>query len=130
MDGSPRTVLRQPRQGLIHSHQGFDRGLEVLRVGGCAIVEDNEIDFELFEFPVSMGAQKLTHQCKVIVLLDPDKHEGQIAGNAVSPKSRNLSRAALQKIRRRTQRAVRIKYMDTGNSNSSKSISLSSTIAH
>ena len=109
--GPARIVARDPRHRLVHPHQRVERGLQVLDIGRGALVENHQIDRQLFQPPIFVRAQKLADEFEVVVLLDPHQHDGQIAGNSLRPERRRLARAALEDVGGRPQGRIGIEDM-------------------
>ena len=85
-EDAARPVLR-PRQRRRPAcpHQGLDRDLKFLDIGGLAIVQDDQIDGELFHPPIFVRLQKLSHDVDVFDVRDAQKNDRQIPGNALRP---------------------------------------------
>ena len=61
------------------------RILQILHVGRRAFIEDHQIDGELLEPPIFMGAQQLAHEFEIVGFCDVNQHDGQIARNSLRP---------------------------------------------
>jgi hypothetical protein len=59
--------------------------LKFLDIGGLAIVQDHEIDRQLFHPPIFVGLQKLSDDVEVFDVRDAQKNDRQIPGNALRP---------------------------------------------
>ena len=77
--------------------------LQVLHIGRGALIEDHEVNGELFHAPVLVGLQQLTRDGDVFYVGNPQQDDGQVAGNALAPERRGATAAATDGIRRRTQ---------------------------
>ena len=82
--------------------QGLDRDLKFLDIGGLTIVQDDEIDGELFHAPIFVRLQKLSHDVDVFDVRDAQKNDRQIPGNALRPQTRLRAAATHNRIRRGT----------------------------
>ena len=49
------------------------------------LVQDDEIDRQALEPPVLTGPQQLLDDAEVALFADAQQHDGQIAGNSMSP---------------------------------------------
>ena len=85
MDGALRQFLAEMRPRLTGSHCRLDRDLEVLLIGGPALVDDDEVDAKPLHAPVFVGSQKLADLIDVVDVVDPADDDRPIAGNAVRP---------------------------------------------
>ena len=94
--------------GLARPHEGLERVLEVLGVGGAVLVEDHEVDVEELQPPVLVGAEQLPDDVEVLGLVDPHQDDGQVARDAVGPQAGRPALVAGQQARRRPQRRVRV----------------------
>ena len=79
--------------------QGLDRDLKFLDIGGLAIVQDDQIDGELFHPPIFVRLQKLSHDVEVVDVGDAQKNDRQIAGNALPPQARLRAAPSQNRIR-------------------------------
>ena len=88
-EDATRTVLRfRQRRRAACPHQSLDRDLKFLDVRGLAIVQDDQIDSELFHPPIFVRLQKLLHDVEVFDVRDAQKNDRQISGNALPPQAR------------------------------------------
>ena len=87
---------------LVCPHQRLDRDLKFLDIGGLTIVQDDEIDGELFHPPIFVRLQKLSHDVEVFDVRDAQKNDRQIPGNALRPQARLRAAAPQNGIRRGT----------------------------
>ena len=99
--GAARVVACDPGHRLVHAHQRIERGLQILHIGRGPLVQNHQIDRKLFQPPIFMRAQKLAHEFQIVLVLDADQHDRQIAGNPVRPERRYLAPAALENVGRR-----------------------------
>ena len=65
------------------ANQGLQHGLEILHIGGAALVQDHEIDCQALQLPVFARAQEYAHDAGVLDLLDAHQHDRQITGDAL-----------------------------------------------
>ena len=77
---------RRPR--LAGAHQGLNSHLEILDIGRAALVQDHEIDGELFHSPVFMRLQNLVNEIEIFDIGDSQQDDRQIARNPLGPQSR------------------------------------------
>jgi hypothetical protein len=49
---------------------GLDGSLKILRVGGCTLVDDDQVDVEAFHVPVLVSAQQLADLGDVLDVVD------------------------------------------------------------
>ena len=80
---APRCVPR-----LAGAHQGLERDLQILDVGGAALVQDDEIDRQPLHAPIFVGAQHCAHDPDILDLVDAHQHDRQVAGDALRPQRR------------------------------------------
>ena len=74
--GSALDAGNRPR--LAGAHQGLDRDLKVLHVGGSALVQDDEIDRELLHQPIFVRFQDLASYVEIVDVGDPQQHDRQV----------------------------------------------------
>ena len=86
--------------------QRLERRAELGRVGGRLLVDDDQVHTQPLPPPVLVGAQKLAHDALVLELVDPDEHDGPIAGDPVSPESRSSFAVAPERLDRSAQRGI------------------------
>ena len=79
-------VRAELRMRLTHSQLCLQGGLQVLKIGGRSLVQDDEINGQLLHPPIFVGAQQLPRDVDVLDVIDAQQHDRQIAGDAVSPK--------------------------------------------
>ena len=94
--------------GLARPHQGLERVVEVLGVGGAVLVEDHEVDVEELQPPVLVRTEQLPDDVEVLGLVDPHHDDGQVARDAVGPEAGRSPLVAGQQAGRRPQRRVRV----------------------
>ena len=98
-----RPVLRsRQRRRLVCPRQRLDRDLKFLDIRGLTIVQDDQIDGELFHAPIFVRLQKLSHDVDVFDVRDAQKNDRQIPGNALRPQARLRAAAPQNRIRRGT----------------------------
>ena len=73
-----------------------------------ALVHDHQINAQPFHPPIFMGANQLAHDLEIVGVVDPNEHDGQVAGNPGGPQLRLSANAALQQVGRGPQGRVRI----------------------
>ncbi len=83
--------------------QGLDRDLKLLDIGGLALVQDDEIDGELFHPPIFVRLQQFADDVDIFDIGDAQKHDRQIAGNALRPQTGLRAAAPHDRIRGRAQ---------------------------
>jgi len=104
-DGTPRTVAGQLRHRLVHTHQRVECALEIhffyQDSSSARSLRTTRSNGELLEPPIFVRAQKLAHELEIVIVLDADQNDGEVAGNAVRPQSRCLAHATPDDICRR-----------------------------
>ncbi|MCY1390258.1 hypothetical protein D9M71_50740 [compost metagenome] len=88
------------RARLVAAHQGFYRALQVLDVGRRAFVDDDQVDIQTLHPPVLVGPQQLAEQRQVLVVVDAQQDDRQVAGNRQRPQPRLAAGAAADGFRR------------------------------
>ncbi len=68
-------AVRRPGARLARTHQGLQCRLEILYVGGGALVQDHEVDRELFHAPVLMSTEQLPDDLEIPVLVDSHEND-------------------------------------------------------
>ena len=84
------------------------RDLQILDIGGAALVQDDEIDRQALQPPVFVGAQQLADDAGILDLVDAHQHDRQVARDALRPQRRRRRQAAPDRVGRRAQRRVGI----------------------
>ncbi len=81
---------------LARPDQRLEGALQVLRVRGALLVQDDQVDGELLQPPVLVRAQELAHDLQVLRLVDADEHDREVARDAVRPERRRAAAVALE----------------------------------
>jgi hypothetical protein len=58
-----------------------------LAVSGVIFIPDHEVDAQSLETPVCVRLHKLTHEIDIFKIENLQQHNGQVAGNCISPQS-------------------------------------------
>ena len=66
--------------------------LQILDIGGAALVQDDEIDRQALQPPVLAGAQQLADDARVLDLVDAHQHDRHVARDALRPQRRRRRR--------------------------------------
>ena len=74
---APRTIIE--RRGELR--------VDFVQVADRVLVENHDIGAQAFEPPVLLRLQDLIHQRHVVIAVDADEQDGQIAGDAVRPET-------------------------------------------
>ena len=93
---------------LARPHEGLERIVKTLAVGGAVLVEDHQVDVEELQPPVLVRAEQLPNDVEVLDFVDPHQDDGQVARDAVGPQAGRSPLVAGQQARRRPQRRVRV----------------------
>ena len=89
---------------LAGANKGFNSHLEVLHIRRPALVQDHEIDSELFHSPVLVSLQNLMNETEIFDIGDSHEDDWQIARNPVRPQSGLRAGALTNRVRGRSQR--------------------------
>ena len=82
----------------------LERGLQVLKVGGSAFVEDDEVHLEPASPPIFHGLQQLVNDPDVLDVRDAQQDDRQVARDALRPETGLRPGAAHDHFRGRPQR--------------------------
>ena len=91
-DAARRPFRAGLRTRLACSDQRLDGDLKLLDIGGSALVQDDEIDGELFHPPIFVRLQQFTDDVEMLDIGDAQKHDRQIAGNRPAATGRTARR--------------------------------------
>ena len=103
----PRAGSSPSGRRLARPDRRLDGDLKVLDIGRGPLVQDHEIDRELPR-QYSCASQQLTDHLHVLDIVDPNKDDGNVAGDPVRPKPGLGAGAFADRLRRRPQPRVRV----------------------
>ena len=71
------TIVRPCR--LARAEKCVQQHLQILNVGRRMIIQDHEIDGELFHSPILVRAEQLPHDAHVLGLVDLNEHDREVS---------------------------------------------------
>ena len=101
-------ILARLSTGAVGAQQGIKRDLEVLRVGGLPVVQNDEVHREAFHPPVFMGFQQRPGDIEMFDVVDAQQHDRQIAGDTLAPQPGLWAGTGGDAARRRAQTGRRV----------------------
>jgi hypothetical protein len=103
-----RIAARYRRRRLVRAHQRLKRSLKVLNIGRSAFVQNHQIDRQLFQSPIFVGAQEFADQFEMAVILDPHQHNGRSPEIPCAQSFDALPAPRFENVTRRSQRRIGI----------------------
>ena len=97
--------------GLTDPNQRFERDLQVLDIGGAALVEDDKVDGQLLQAPIVIGLQKFACNIDVLDMHDAQQDDRKVAGYPLSPQAMLSTGAFNNRLGRGTQSPTRVDHM-------------------
>ena len=87
--------------------QPFDRLLQVLHVGGCLLVDDDQVGHHAAGAQIFLHAQRRRDDLEIGDVADPQRKDRKVAGNARRPKCRLAAQAGRERLAPATARRGR-----------------------
>ena len=85
VDAAARRVRRGRPAGLALARERLQRDLQILNIGGAALVQNHDVDGQQLHPPILVGLQQLVGNGQVVHVADAEQDDRQIAGYAVGP---------------------------------------------